>query len=387
MHLAVIAFVWLLASVWIFGVLEAGRGLPKVPNLLNASHDVTPDGMPSVTVIVPGRNEEKDISACLESLLAQDYPSLLIQAVNDRSDDRTGSIMDTLAAAYPDRLAVLHIEALPPGWLGKTHAMAVAATGCTSDFLLFTDADIFFRPDALRRALSNAVTTDADHFVLFPTTVIRRWDEGAFLGFVQTFGLWAARPWKVADPRSRDAIGVGAFNLIKRSAYLTIGGFDAFPMEIIEDLGLARRIKKAGLRQRVAFGRGLVSVHWASGVPGLVGVMTKNIFSAFNFHIALVFAACLGLSVVFLLPFAALFYPPTLLPALLIVAAMALAYHLMSPFSGISALNALLAPFAAIVVIYALLRSMIATLRQGGVVWRGTFYSLAELRKNTAPLL
>jgi hypothetical protein len=133
---------------------------------------------------------------------------------------------------------------------------------------------------------SQPVATHADHLVLVPTTLIKRWDEAAILGFFQLFSLWAARPWRIADPKAeRDVLGIGAFNLLRRSAYLEIGGFESLRMEIIEDIGLGRRIKRAGLAQRIAFGRGLVSLHWASGIGGLVSVMTKNLFSAFRFYI------------------------------------------------------------------------------------------------------
>ena len=377
----------MVALLWLSRSLAAWRGMPSIPNLLLPEHDLTPPGEPSLTVIVPACNEEADLPACLHSLLAQDYPHLRILAVNDRSTDQTGAVLEAL---HDPRLEALHITHLPPGWLGKTHAMARAAGHALAserppDFLLFTDADVLFRPDALRRALAHAVLTQADHLVLPPTTIIRRWDEAALLGFFQIFGLWAARPWRIANPRARDAIGIGAFNLIRTAAYQRVGGFEALRMEIIEDLGLARRVKAAGLRQRIVFGRGLVRIHWASGTRGLVNVMTKNIFSGFRFHPSLLLVACGWLALFNVLPFAAVWFWPLTIPAAATIGAMALGYGLMSRPSGISPWNVLLAPFAGSAYIYALLRSMVVTLAQGGVVWRGTFYPLAELRKNAAP--
>jgi len=382
---------WAVALAWIARVLGAARGLPKVPNLLLPVHDKTPAGNPRLTVIVPARNEQADVGACLRSLLAQDYPNLQIIAVDDRSTDQTGAVMDALAADHPSQLRVLHITELPDAWLGKTHAMSVAAKmAITSDepeFLLFTDADILFRPDAIRRALANAVATGADHLVVAPTTIIRRWDEAAILSFFQIFGLWAARPWKVADPKAkRDAIGIGAFNLLRTTAYLKIGGFEALRMEIVEDLALARRIKLAGLAQRFAFGLDLVSVHWAAGADGIVRVMTKNIFAAVGFHISILLLGCLWLAAFCVMPFFAVWVPVLAVPCSVTIAAVFVAYYLLSSRSGLSTWNALLSPFAGILFMYALLRSMGTTLRQGGVVWRGTFYPLAELRKHAAPL-
>ncbi len=333
-------------------------------------------------------NEQEKVAACLESLLAQDYANLQILAVDDRSTDQTGAIMDALAAAHPAMFKVIHISELPPEWLGKTHAMALAAAQSSSDYLLFTDADILFTPDAIRRSLAYAVESGADHLVTIPTTIIHRWDEAALLGFFQIFGLWAARPWKVADPKAkRDAIGIGAFNMLKRSAYEQVGGFEALRMEVVEDLGLARRIKRAGLAQRVAFAKGMVRVHWAAGVPGLIHVMTKNVFSAFRFHVSLLLFGCAWLAFFCVAPFLWILRPGGAhLPAGIAIAAILYAYRLVGRHSGISAWNGLLAPFAATVFIYTLLRSMVTTLRQGGIYWRGTFYSLKELRKNAAPL-
>ena len=158
MHVWPQVVAWVIALAWVTRIVGALRGIPNIPNLLLPAYDVSPAGLPSITVIVPARNEEAGIRACLESLLAQDYAPLKIIAVDDRSTDGTGAIMDSLASA---RLRVLHVAELPPIWLGKTHAMATAAAMADSEFLLFTDADIVFRSDAIRRALANAVATGA----------------------------------------------------------------------------------------------------------------------------------------------------------------------------------------------------------------------------------
>ncbi len=380
---------WLIALVWITRVVGAARGLPTVPNLLLAENDLVPDGFPWVTVIVPARNEQGAVEACLRSLLAQDYAHLTIIAVDDRSTDATGSMMEALAG---ERLRVIHVAELPEQWLGKTHAMAVAAEQTIEEdapeFLLFTDADIMFRADAVRRGVANAVATGADHLVVAPTTIIRRWDEAAMLSFFQIFGLWAARPWKVADSKAkRDAIGIGAFNLVRTSAYLKVGGFEALRMEIVEDLGFARRIKQAGLAQRFAFGLGLVNVHWAAGAGGIVKVMTKNIFAAVGFHVSILLLGCLWLGAFCVAPFVLVWRTGFVVPSAIVICAIFVSYWLLSRRSGLNAWNGLLAPFAATLFTYALLRSMVTTLWQGGVVWRGTFYPLAELRKHAAPLM
>jgi hypothetical protein len=385
------ALAWLLALAWIWKAVTAGLGLRRIPNLLDPQFDREPVGDPFISVIVPARDEEQALPASLASLIAQDYANLRIIAVDDRSTDTSGAIMDAFAARYSSRLRVLHIRELPPNWLGKPHAMAMAAREAIAndrpDYLLFTDADIFFEPQAIRRSLVQAVVTKADHFVTFPTPQIKSVGEGMLLGYLGVMGLWATRPWKAGDPKAkRDSIGIGAFNLLRTAAYEQLGGFESLRMEILEDLTMAHCVKRAGLRQRVAIAPGMVSLHWAAGALGVVNVMTKNLFAVFRFRIALVLAACLGLAVQCLAPFVFLLIPRTRVPAILTLLAVAALYALSSRHSKISALYAVLFPAGAALFLYSLLRSAFTTLRAGGVMWRGTFYPLKELRKNITPL-
>lgn len=382
---------WIVALSWTTRVFAAYLGLPKVSDLALPEFDVEPSGNPQLTVVVPARNEQANIQSCVESLLAQDYAHLRVIAVDDRSIDGTGAVLDRLAAAHADRLRVLHISELPAGWLGKSHAMHTAAQEAIgrdgAEYLLFTDADIYFRPDALRRSLAYAVALDADHMVLAPTMISKRWDEAAVLGYFQVFGLWAARAWRVANPRTRDALGIGAFNLVRGSAYEKVGGFAAFPLAVLEDLTLARRMKRAGFQARVAFGIDMVQVHWAAGTAGLVGVMTKNLFAVFNYRIPLLLAGVGWMTAFCFAPFVGVWVPGLRLPSVIALTAMAWGYVLLRRVSNLQARNVIFAPYAIVVFIYTLLRSMFMTLRQGGVIWRGTFYSLAELRANTDSLL
>jgi glycosyltransferase involved in cell wall biosynthesis len=381
---------WLLALTWLYKFLEAAFGFPRVPNLLDAAYDRTPLNLPSLTIIVPARNEAANIAACLQSLLAQDYPNLHILAVNDRSSDTTGTILDslkadTLAAAHPTRLTALHITELPANWLGKTHAMALAAHQTIAthapDYLLFTDADIHFAPTILRRALAQVVATQADHFVVLPTTLAKSPGEAMLLSFFQVISLWAVRPWRADTPGRRDAVGVGAFNLIRTSAYLQLGGFDAIPMEIVEDLTLGRRVKAAGLRQRVAFAPGAVSVHWASGIFGIVNGLTKNMFAVFKFRPERLLIAAAAFGIACLTPFVLMATPGMRAQGFLAFAAIAGIYVLFSRVNRISPWYAALFPLSATLIVYSMLRSMFVTLKNGGVEWRGTFYPLATLKR------
>lgn len=378
---------WFIALAWVWKAITAARGLPRLPNLLQPKYDTMPGGEPSVTVIVPARDEQHALPDCINSLLQQDYSKLRIVAVDDRSSDATGAILDNLAEQHPARLRTLHVRELPSGWLGKPHAMALAARHTIAidqpDYLLFTDADVIFRRDAIRRSLVQAAASEADHFVTFPTPLVKSFGEGILLSYLGVMGLWATRPWHASDPRAtRDSIGIGAFNLLRREAYQQIGGFDALRMEILEDLTLARRVKLAGLRQQVAIAPDLVSLHWAPGALGLVNVMTKNLFAVFGFRLKLVLLACAGLSVLCLAPFVFFGSAGTQVPAALTFFSIACVYALSTRHSKISPWYSLTFPIGAALFLYSLLHSAFKTLRAGGVTWRGTFYALAELRKD-----
>jgi glycosyltransferase involved in cell wall biosynthesis len=369
------------------------RNLPGVPNLLDRRYDPpqqTRPGQPRITVIVPARNEAAAIEATLRSLLAQTLP-LEILAIDDRSIDATGIIMDRIAAeplSLGKILSVIHIDTLPAGWLGKTHAMALAARQAATPWLLFTDGDIAFREDTLARALSYAEKA-ADHLVLLPTLILKTAGESMMAAVFQSLTLLAWRPWKIADPRARrESIGMGAFNLVRSDVYRAVGGFEAAPLEVLEDLRLGYAIKRSGFRQRFVLGRGLIQVHWAPGAFGMVRNLTKNIFATFRFRLSLLLGAWLGLFLLCFAPLAALMGPwPIRSAGLVSVAMIATLYALASRYYNRVRLGYILTfPVAAALVLYAMLRSTLVTLLRGGVVWRGTFYPLRELRRNTGPL-
>lgn len=388
MHTAVILFTWLIALLWAWRTTVALRNLPKLPDLLKET--VTSSQNPQITVIVPARNEEQAIGQTLRSLLAQEAVSLEILAVNDRSTDKTGEIMDRVAAearAQDKSISVIHIQELPAGWMGKTHAMALAARQATAPWLLFTDGDIFFRNDCLRRAISYA-ERETDHLVLFPTLILKTVGERMMLSAFQVLSFLFTRPWKTTDPGSRESLGIGAFNLIRSDVYRNIGGFEGHRMEVLEDLKLGYEVKQHGFRQHVAMGRGFIQVHWAAGTLGIVRNLTKNIFAIFRFQPAILLAACIAIAAFCLTPFGGMFGSWTMLSAsILALGSMLEIYRYCERhINGIPMAYFLLLPVAACIIVYMLLRSMIVTLAQRGVIWRGTFYPLSELRKHAGPL-
>jgi glycosyltransferase involved in cell wall biosynthesis len=364
---------WLIALAWLLRVLGWRFHLRHLPDLTQPAYATPTGSLPRLSVIVPARNEAANIGATLDSLLAAEGVDLQLIAVDDRSDDQTGATMETFA----QRAVILRVHELPPGWLGKTHAMEMAARQATGEWLLFTDADVLFDPDALRRALHFAVSSGADHMVLLPTVLLRSWGERMMIAFLQVLSLWALRVWRVPDPRAtRDAIGVGAFNLIRRDVYDALGGWHALRMEVLEDLSLGRRVKEKGYAQRVALGLDLVRVRWAKGAFGVVDNLTKNLFALCNFRPERVLGLTAGIALFTLFPLLAGW------AALLLLVVLLLAYQTAGKYHHFTAAQLPMFPIASLLLQYALLRSMFQALWRGGVTWRGTFYSLKELRRS-----
>jgi glycosyltransferase involved in cell wall biosynthesis len=395
----------ILALAWFSRIVEAAVGMPRVADIALPAWDrrpVTSGGEPRVSIIVPARNEEESIRQTLRQLLALDYSNYEIIAVNDRSSDRTGQIMDEVVAeaeltehrglpthgladrsVRPTRLRVIHISELPPGWLGKTHAMWTAGEQATGDWLLFTDADVLFKTDSLRRAVAYAEAERADHVVLFPRMIMKNPGEKMRIAFFQALFVFGHRPWKVADPKARDHMGVGAFNMVRRSVYDAVGTYIALRMEVVDDMKLGKVIKNAGFAQRNVFGEDLISLRWAKGAFGIVNNLTKNFFAVLSFQWPRTVATIVGLGFLNLGPFLGVWLAHGWARVPYAVALVSLfgIYWGMARRSAVPAYYFFLHPVSSSLFMYTLLRSMVHTLWNGGIVWRGTKYPLDELRK------
>ena len=258
---------------------------------------------------MPACNEEADIAATLIQLLALDYDNYEVIAVDDRSTDRTGEIMEEIArgdaagrrqgdthrriAFGMDGQAARHVE-LP--------AMRRPATGCC----LPTPTSCF-KPDALRRAVAYAESERADHLVLFPRMIMKHPGEKMMIAFFQTLFVFGHRPWKVADPKTKDHMGVGAFNMIRRPVYDAVGTYQALRFEVLDDMKLGKVVKNAGYAQRNVFGADLISIRWAKGAMGVVDNLTKNFFAIMSFQWPRALASCFALAFLNLMPFAGVF--------------------------------------------------------------------------------
>jgi glycosyltransferase involved in cell wall biosynthesis len=383
----------ILALAWSSRIIDAALGMPSVADVSRPEWDrnpVSPAGNPRVSIIVPARNEENSIEQSLRTLLALDYDNYEVIAVNDRSTDRTGEIMEALAISHYSNstkngasFRVVHHQELPPGWLGKTHAMWTAAKVAAGDWLLFTDADVLFKPDSLRRALAYAETEPADHVVLFPRMIMKQPGEYMMIAFFQTMFMFGHRPWKVADPSTDDHMGVGAFNLVRRRVYDAVGSYAALRMEVLDDMKLGKVVKKAGFAQRNVFGSDLISIRWAHGAFGIVNNLTKNFFAVLSFQSWRTLLSAFGLAFLNFGPFLGIWLAHgwLRLPYVIALGSILLIYIGMSWRSSVPPYYFVLHPVSTAMFIYTLLLSMILTLWHDGIVWRGTKYPLEELRK------
>jgi glycosyltransferase involved in cell wall biosynthesis len=376
---------WLLALGWLRQAVAALHGMPTLPDLTRLDASALP-ALPEsewahLTVLVPARNEEEAIQATLRSLLASKGLRLEIIAVDDRSTDRTGALMDEVAAEAEGgthRLQVIHNRELPAGWMGKPHALVLAAERANAPWLLFTDGDVTFDPRALALALRFALAQKADHVVLKLTMPDMSYAETAVLTAMLALAQWSNRLWKVSDPHAKDFFGQGGFNMVRREVYTALGGFEALRMEVAEDLRFGWKVKRAGYAQRLVHGEGLASIRWMEGPLSVVGLLEKNAFAGLRFRTGVALMATVGFVAQIVLPLAALAMGGWAAAAgVLTYVSIALTYR---AYKTPIWLAIFFAPATA-VFMYAIARSTVLTLLRGGVEWRGTRYPLDELRR------
>ena len=380
-----IFWIWgaLLGAGWTYKLIECALGMPKVPEISQPEWLPTEgEALSRISIIVPALNEQEKLEPALRSLLALDYPDYEVIAVDDRSTDRTGEIMDRLAREFPAKLRVVHVKELPSGWLGKPHALQKGSELATGGWLLFTDADVTFRSDTLRRAVTLATRTQADHVVLFPTLLTESWGERMMLAFL-SLAFTLRRLWKVSDPKSGDFVGVGAFNMVRRGSFDALGGMHPLRMEVIEDMNLGKLTKKHGFKQVAAFADDLLTIHWARGAWGIVRNLRKNTFAFLRYSMVLTLLAILGTVLVHLGPFIGIIFAPGWSKVGFAAAlfSLALFYLGIQRHIKIPAYYFLLHPLSTIMMCISLAQSAYFTIKNGGIEWRGTCYSIDELRK------
>jgi glycosyltransferase involved in cell wall biosynthesis len=366
---------------WIGQALEIGLGVPSLRSLEDATPLADAD-CPTVSILFAARDEAEKLPGAIATFLALDYPRYEVVAVDDRSDDSTSRILEDSASKNP-ALKFVRVSSLPAGWLGKPHALQKAYEHSSGEWLVFTDADVHFAPDLLRRSIALAKREGWEHLTLLGRAEMYSFGEKIVMTFFGLAFLMAARPWRVAKGNSRFYAGIGSFQLIRRSAYEAMGTHRRLAMEVVDDMKLGKLVKEAGIRSGVARAGKDVSVHWHSGVGNIVRGTTKNFFAASGFRLALTCVQLFAILYMFVFPLAAL---PFARGWALFLDLIALGIPVLAEAGAalefeVSPLYALTFPIGALIFCWMLVRSTIVTLRQGGITWRGTFYPLDELKR------
>jgi Glycosyl transferase family 2 len=370
-----------IAALWVAEAYDLARGVPSLASI----DDVPPipkEGCPSVSILFAARDEAEKLPHALDTLLSLNYPRYEVIAVDDRSMDATGVILAE-AARRDARLKTVRVNSLPVGWLGKPHALRKAYENSTGEWLVFTDADVHFAPDLLQRTIALAKAKGWEHVTLLGRAKMFTLGEKIAMTFFGLALVAGTRPWSANDTRSQGYSGVGAFQMVRRSAYERMGTHQRLAMEVIDDMKLGKLAKETGVRSGAAKAGDAVSVHWHAGVRNMIRGTTKNFFAVSGYRMPVTLLQIFGLLMMFDVPVAALPLAhgwarifAGIAVALPLVAMAGVAIEFDAPIA-----YALTFPIGALIFAWMMARSMIVTLWQGGIVWRGTFYPLEELRR------
>ena len=371
----------LLTIFWLLYAVKSWFAAGAVPNIDDVMPSKPTDDRPSVTIVIASRDEGERVETTVRRLAAQRGLDLQIVLVDDRSEEKEAARLQTLAGE-DERIRLVRIDTLPEGWLGKCNALQRGAELADSEWILFSDADTWMEPDLIARSIAEARRTNAEHLALIPSDKrLTFLGQAATLSMISGFLIAAA---DVNQNRRFGTIGVGAFNLVKREAYRSIGGHKPLRMEILDDAMLGALLRQANFRSRCRIGYPHIEIQWAATVADLPRVLEKNAFAMTGYRTWLVATL---VPIMFSL-WAGALLAPLYAGASGAVATLAL-WSLALPAARTarvfrqSTLPTLLSPLMLPVVSWLMVRSAWVTLRNGGVRWRNTFYPLNELRRGS----
>ena len=381
----------LLISIPLFLLLAALarmiRVVKAIPRIGPGHYPLKEQDWTKVSVIVPARNEESRIGDCLKSLMDQDYPNLEILVVDDCSTDRTAQVVREIVGT-DDRVELVQGEPPPSGWLGKPHAIWQGVQRASGEHLCFVDSDGRLHPQCIRQTVGCLEEKGADLFTLGMRLECPSFWEKAIQPLVLQLILMGFPAEKVNDPESDVASANGPFLLFRRSAYEAIGGHEAVKAEIVEDLELARKIKKKGLRLLWVLGPELMSLRMYSNLKEIWNGWSKNFFKSMDEKIWMAVLTGIGVFWLFFLPWLFALWSgwelvtgPERIQAfsLFVPASAVLLVHLVqrrwiSTVYGLTPSAVYLQPLGAWVVLGILVNSTLKTRRGGGIQWKGRTY-------------
>lgn len=348
---------------------------------LETLRDPDAHDLPTISLVTPACNEAEHIEAAMKAALSCGYPRLEVVAVDDRSTDETGRILDRLAARDP-RLQAVHVDACPEGWLGKLNALAQGVEAATGEWLLFMDADVSLAPSALARVIAYCRDHDLDYLTAAPTIESAGFFADACYAAMASTMTGAGRFWAVTDPDSDVVAGMGAFIIFRRAFYDRTEGLSWLRREVADDVGMGLLAKRAGGRCAVVNARNLIRIPWYSGVPEMFDKLQKNWFGIVGrfqpLRLAVITALVLWMSLSGLavalapasVPSAAALVAPLLMSSTGLLAARWVRLPVVPAlFVGLGHLL-----FAAMM-IYA----NVLGVSRGGILWRGQLYRSEDL--------
>lgn len=381
MRIFALLFFALTALFWLTHGLRVALGALRLPRLKRCAPAADRE-CPRISILFAARDEEEKLPAALATLMEVDYPQLEVVAVDDRSTDATGRILEGCAKTHA-RLRVIRVVELPSGWLGKPHALQRAYRAATGEWLLFTDADVRFHPDALRRAVTLVKQRNWEHLTLLTDVEMSGFWETVFVTFFGMAFHLGNNPGGVSNQNSRAYVGVGAFQLMSRVAYEASGTHRRLAMEVVDDMKLAKMVRQSGFRSGVGVSEDEVVVRWHAGLGNLVKGTEKNFFAAFGYNLPFAMVGLAGMFAMNVLPIFGVLWGERWVRFFSAIAVlMALCFHAgVDVVMRVSPLYALTYPIGTLLFCYMLLRSTVVTLWKGGILWRDTFYPLEELRR------
>lgn len=291
------ALAWILFGIWLLLFGQELLNLASVPKLQSGSPNPP---LPLVSVIIPARHEAAVIERTVRGFLSQDYHPLEVIVVDDRSGDGTAEVLKRIT---DDRLTIVAGEELPPGWLGKPWAIHQGSQKARGALLLFVDADVIYARAAVSALMKFFLARQVGLLSVFPRLEMRGFWENLLMPWLALIGFVFFPTWLAHRSRSHLlAIGGGPGNLIRRTTYDEIGGHRSLRNAIVDDVGLARRVRRMGHHTLMVRGEAFVSLRMYQGFPEIVDGFTKNSAPAFNNNIALIAVLVLISLVVHLFP-------------------------------------------------------------------------------------
>jgi len=377
--LAAVLLVWVYRTILIHLPSHQGPALD-----VRSAPEVRDQGL--VSVIVPAKDEEENIRVAIETILAQHYRNLEVIVVDDRSRDRTAEIVREVAAGDA-RVRLVQVTELPEGWFGKPHAMQVAAREARGQWLLFVDADCRQAPHSVQTSVDFLAREQGDMLSLWPVLEMHGFWENAVQPVAGSVLVAWFRPAWVNNPKHWAAFANGQYILLRRTAFDAVGGYEAVRTEIVEDIALARLVKRSGHRLLNAVGKDLSTTRMYTTLPQMAKGWRRIYYGAFKSPAWL--GGVIALTFLFtLLPFLTLAHASVHMalgePAPWVVAEWALSLGIlgllfvtMQRYFVMARTNRwylLFYPLAVVLVLGFQFQALLRALGFGTVTWRGTTY-------------